>query len=659
MIKSALLSLIFTFITISTLTAAEYKIAVPGSNVQSVGQAVRTFEEKLSNLPTDASLRIFPGVFAPKEFLELLKNKDMDFAVVPYRVVPDLANSPLLEPFLAENATKIRQAINSEVGANDIATMEKKGFRILDIWHVSSSIFSSKQPVQSVQALQGLKFRVAPNTQVQTLERLGARPQAIAFADVFDAISRGSVDSTPLPLGVRNSGFGLYDVVDYYVDRTFQPILYAVMIKSDRWEELPFPDQYFLAKAARETGESLVKPLDQLAAQFRIDAQAQGARFADWNAEDVQAVRLASLAAVNPDIKNAAGQRTLVDRAFESASAEAAPPPDGERIPASENTILFATDRVPADINLPETAFSAGRTLRGHKFGKATVALKDTRKLGSNLEKVAEIKSLETQTKEQFEQILAQSGDKDVVVYVHGYNNGFTDSIRRGATIQQDIARDAIIISYTWPSDGAVLSYAYDESSTEIALQNIKIFMDMLTAKVAANRIHIVAHSMGSRLVTEYIANLPERGQYPDKIKFKNLIFAAPDIATQLFQQKEEEPFYPPYPLSVYADRITVYSSKDDMPLGLSHKLHGDQRLGRADQSSIYLEADIIAIDASKIDPKKFHHNFTFATRHSYVFDKQAGVRDLSLLIQGELAANRPNMTPETRDGLQYWVLSP
>lgn len=183
--------------------------------------------------------------------------------------------------------------------------------------------------------------------------------------------------------------------------------------------------------------------------------------------------------------------------------------------------------------------------------------------------------------------------------------------------------------------------------------------MDKVTARIPASRISVVAHSMGSRLLTKYLAGLPERGIRPHQIRFKNVIYAAADISTTFFRQKEEQPFDPNHPLSSYAERVTVYSSKHDRPLGLSQKLHRDQRLGLADQNTIYLDEDITAIDASLIDPPKLFQKFTFATRHSYVFDKAAGIRDLSMLLSGHDVSQRPGITKRTRDGLIFWELSP
>lgn len=649
--------LLFVFgVFISSAYAEVYSVLVPGGVSDSPSEAIDAVNNGLAAYPTDIELSPLAGVFPSRDLLQALRDGHADFAVVPFDVVPNLARSPLLEPFLAATAQEMRQAINSEIGALTKTDLEREGLRVLDIWHLSSSIFSSKTPLSSPDLLQGLKVRVRPSPQTETLAQLGASPVQIPAGEVFDALLTGSVDATDLSIEDANVGLGLYDVVDNYVDRVFRPQLYAVVVHKDFWDALPFAHQHDIAKSAFMAGESFVAPLDQDASDFRAAALAEGSNFNVWNPEDVQAVRFASLAALPADSLD---EVDLVNIAYDRASASVASPLDGDALPASDVTVLFATDRVAADLSRPETSFSSGRVQRGHTFGIAPVSLHDDRRLGSDLEDVSSIGSITSKSQEQFQSALLDAGDQEIIVFVHGYNNSFTDAIRRSATIQEDIAPNSTVIAYTWPSDGELLSYAYDESSTDTALQNFKLFMDMLTETIPSERVSIIAHSMGSRLVTKYIGSLAERGRLPDTTKFDNLIFAAADISTDFFQQQEEMPLDPRYPMSAYAERITVYSSANDMPLNVSNKLHGDQRLGLADHNSIYLEADIFAVDASLIDPKKFRHAFTFETRHSYVFDKAAGVRDLALLLTGLDAEARPNIERRTRDGLEFFVLTP
>ena len=652
------LSITITFLIccgpLSKVQAEEYRITTVGDAASS---AVQRMVNRLHSDNNGLTLSFLPGIAGPGEMLELLDAGIIDIAVVAFPRVPSLAQSPLLKPFMAQNAVEVRQAIDSEVGAFEKTDVEQEGYRVLDFWHVSSSIFGSKNPILEAQDLRGLKVRQGTVDEGQTLLALGAAPVPMPFGEVFTSLQKGSIDSSAVPFDNTNFALGFTDVATHYVDRLYVPSLYAVLISKERWADIPYPDQHHLAKAAEQVGEDLVGVLQLQAQAFRTEGLTRGAVFNVWAAGDVADVRVASLSAIPLDRPI---ERELVNLAFANAAADPAPPPDpSDPRPEAEVSLLYATDRQRVDLQLLDTAFSSARRLRGHDFGVAKISLKAGRKFGDDLEDVSSIYALDDLSENEFLKSLRLNADRPVVIFIHGYNNSFADSMRRGATIQEDIAKNSTVISYTWPSDGELLSYGYDESSTDIAEQNFKLFMDKVTGAVDAEKISIIAHSMGSRLLTKYLASLPERSIGPNQTKFNEIIFAAADISTTFFKQKEEAPFDPTAPISSYALRTTVYSSQYDRPLGLSKKLHRDQRLGLADQSNIYVQSDIMAIDASLIDPAKWYQKFSFATRHSYVFDKAAGVRDLSRLLKGEDPATRPGMAKRARNQLEFWVLSP
>ncbi len=649
-----LISAFLLLIWVSPGQADTYKIATTGDRATTV---IGTFQSILSSRNSNVDLQNLSGIGRANELISLLEQGHIDVAVVPFQFVPELRNSPFLMPFLAEDALKFRQTLDSEVGAIEKSDVAREGFRVLEFWHTASTILSSRSPIRNAMDLRGLKIRQTAGLAGQTLEALGATPVPTAFAEAFSSFETGNIDSLPIPFNDQSISLGYTSIANQFVDRQYQPELYAVLITKDKWASIPYEDQHHLADAATAVAEGLVIPLQQETESFRKSQIQQGAVFTAWNDETVNQVQIASLEGFSPD---AIEDRNLAILAY--ANAAAVPDPtveNSETLPEAKVELLFATDRQTANLSHPETAFSSIERIQGHSFGSATVHLSNKRKYGSDLEDVSKITKLNILEESNFWKKLDESQNRDVVVFIHGYNNSFADSMRRGATIKQDIASTAIVISYTWPSDGELLSYGYDESSTDTALQNFESFMDKITKSVPTNRINIIAHSMGSRLLTKYLAGLPDRGFRPATHTFKNIIFAAADISQIFFKQKEETPRDPRFPLSAFAANLTTYASKHDRPLKLSQKLHGKRILGLADQSTLYLEPDITAVDASKIDPARFVQTFTFATRHSYVFDKRAGVRELSLLLTGTDPGDRPGMNKLSRNGLDFWALSP
>jgi esterase/lipase superfamily enzyme len=53
-----------------------------------------------------------------------------------------------------------------------------------------------------------------------------------------------------------------------------------------------------------------------------------------------------------------------------------------------------------------------------------------------------------------------------VMVFVHGFNNTFEDSVYRFAQIVHDSGADVAPVIFTWPSRASVFDYNYDKEST-------------------------------------------------------------------------------------------------------------------------------------------------------------------------------------------------
>ena len=307
--------------------------------------------------------------------------------------------------------------------------------------------------------------------------------------------------------------------------------------------------------------------------------------------------------------------------------------------------------------------FSARRAIADLSFGEALIGLRSGRRLDDDLKDVTEIFDVTLIDDDVFtEQTLKDIADSGapVIIYLHGYNNTFADALRRGAVLNADHAPDAVVIVYSWASEGLTLSYAYDESSSESSTTSFKDFMYFVTKVIPAERISIVAHSMGARVLLPFVESLQDRDLNPQGNRFANLVFAASDVSQDRFLNVEDRPLVRPVqPLSAYAEEVTVYVSQYDWALKLSVFVHRDKRLGRAKPEDMVEDPDIITIDAADIDPRRFYQNFTTINRHSYIFDKPEGVQDLADMLARvpPPRAGREWRQVGTRDylGLRKW----
>ena len=73
-------------------------------------------------------------------------------------------------------------------------------------------------------------------------------------------------------------------------------------------------------------------------------------------------------------------------------------------------------------------------------------------------------------------------GKKHVLVFVHGFNNRFEDSVYRFAQIQHDSGAATVPVLFTWPSRGSVWAYGYDRESTNYSRDALETLLRTLLA---------------------------------------------------------------------------------------------------------------------------------------------------------------------------------
>src|SRR5262249_50579950 len=124
---------------------------------------------------------------------------------------------------------------------------------------------------------------------------------------------------------------------------------------------------------------------------------------------------------------------------------------------------------------------------------------------------------------------VARGSKRQVLLFVHGFNVRFEDAVARTAQIAYDLHFEGLAALYSWPSEGSVPAYAIDETNVLWSRERFAQFLITLREQLGADVVHILAHSMGSRLVAETVRSIVLR---PDAqaAALHQLVFAAPDI---------------------------------------------------------------------------------------------------------------------------------
>lgn len=192
-----------------------------------------------------------------------------------------------------------------------------------------------------------------------------------------------------------------------------------------------------------------------------------------------------------------------------------------------------------------------------------------------------------------------KSPDHSVLVFIHGFNNRFEDSVYRFAQIVQDSGVHSAPVLVTWPSRGSLLAYGYDRESTNYTRNALETLFQYLAKDPEVKEVSILAHSMGNWLALESLRQMAIRnGRLP--AKFKNVMLAAPDVDVDVFRQQIGD-------MGKQHPQFTLFVSRDDRALAFSRRVWGDvSRLGAIDPEQARYKAEfeankIVVIDLTKI----------------------------------------------------------
>lgn len=213
----------------------------------------------------------------------------------------------------------------------------------------------------------------------------------------------------------------------------------------------------------------------------------------------------------------------------------------------------------------------------------------------------------------QLQHEIQTSPSKDVFVFVHGYNNTFEDTARRAAQLAYDLDFDGTPIMYSWPSQGSLTGYPTDEGMINASSPRLAEFLATVGSQAGAERIHLIAHSMGNRVLLAALKEyLPHRAQDAHSHSFGQIIFTAPDVDRDVFVTALEG-------LRGSADRLTLYASDSDLALRMSRYYHRIARAGSAGASIIRLQG-LDTIDMSGLPADVLGHSY-FAANGGAVYD--------------------------------------
>ena len=236
---------------------------------------------------------------------------------------------------------------------------------------------------------------------------------------------------------------------------------------------------------------------------------------------------------------------------------------------------------------------------------------------------------------------VAASPNREAFVFIHGYKTTFEDAARRTGQLAYDLGFNGAPIFYSWPSKGDLTGYSADEGTIIWTAPHLTAFLQQVAVQSNAKTVHLIAHSMGNRALTQALANLATLPPETPRPHFREIILAAPDIDRDIFKQLAAA-------VARNADRVTLYASSHDEALAASKKLHEFPRAGEAGRSLLVLKG-IDTIDVSSVDSSFLGH--------SYFGDNTSVISDIRrLLTLGAPPNQRTCLSEASVLDLAYWV---
>ena len=226
-------------------------------------------------------------------------------------------------------------------------------------------------------------------------------------------------------------------------------------------------------------------------------------------------------------------------------------------------------------------------------------------------------------------------GQRDVVIYVHGFNNTMAESVYRVAQMHYDLKVPGVAVHYAWPSRGSPLGYVYDRDSSLFARDGLEQLLHEV-ADAGAQRVVLVAHSMGAAVAMETLRQASIRG---DSLVMKSLggvILISPDLDVDLFRAQAHAMGTLPQP-------FLIFGSRRDTVLGISSKLAGNpDRLGNLKDLSPLADLKVTYLDTAAFNEGSGHFNLGTSPA---LIQLLGGIANLDAAFRAE-AAGRVGLLP-------------
>ncbi|MEZ4813793.1 MAG: alpha/beta hydrolase [Bdellovibrionota bacterium] len=263
--------------------------------------------------------------------------------------------------------------------------------------------------------------------------------------------------------------------------------------------------------------------------------------------------------------------------------------------------------------------------------------------------------------KEREENFPEDKNAKEIFVYIHGFNVDFSYAMRKTAQLMFDMDYPGLSMAYSWPARPVKLplpqDFRDDVLRAEASIANLEVFLDGIRREYPDRKINIIAHSLGTRVLSKVLLNLAKNldtvnlTQGAQKL-FGQVILAAPAIdATDFIEDWAPK-------ITPLCDRISIMASDDDYALKVQSFAEDLKSfpLGLWTDTQAALALDIFNFDISNLSAG------TFSLDHSVYSQVPSAINHMGSLLKNKPTEDQLTKLPyakylETQDRLDFFSL--
>lgn len=250
---------------------------------------------------------------------------------------------------------------------------------------------------------------------------------------------------------------------------------------------------------------------------------------------------------------------------------------------------------------------------------------------------------------------LADSPDKDVLIYIHGANTTVERAAGQASQMRHFTGRHSVVVLFAWPTAENFLRYGRDMTTALGAAPKLAELITLLVDHTTVEHVNVFTYSAGATVGSTGLALAATR--YPDSAaRVGEVYHAAPDADFRSFVDHLQG-------YSGLVGRVTTVVNLGDSALRLAGIVNRASRAGRPDLGELSPEAAGWLLEASQqgltdlmqVHPESMPH--VPATSHTFWYDSPWASNDVILTLLFDLSPEARGLERgESPAGLTYWT---